>query len=199
MDGAPSRRESRRASRHARRPSSHGSIRVSTFGVAGGWVGDGSGEPNRSSCAGQRGCGGPYALGGSDPATVGVIADPPACGHRLRLLLRGNQTEAPTRGVPGWARESIVRIRRRGDVTKRTYRTLAAPPRTSSLLFPNDQRLILRARSLTRVEPPSLSQRRGHRTSPPCAIILLPCTICRRGNAFPTCGSPRARTRWRSR
>ena len=39
-------------------------------------------------CASQRGTGGQYALGGSNPATVEAIPDPPACCHRFPFLRR---------------------------------------------------------------------------------------------------------------
>ncbi len=48
-----------------------------------GGVGDGFGEPHLASCASQSGCAGLYALGGSDPATVEAVADPPACCHHF--------------------------------------------------------------------------------------------------------------------
>src|SRR6185436_20004635 len=56
--------------------------------AAGGRVGDGFGEPHLASCARQRGCGGLYARGVADSATVEAIPDPPPCCHRFPLLPR---------------------------------------------------------------------------------------------------------------
>ena len=63
--------------------------------AAGGRVGDGFGEPRLASCAGQKGTGGQYALGGSDPGDRRSRPRPARLLPPLPIALpRGNQTEA---------------------------------------------------------------------------------------------------------
>ncbi len=91
-------------------------------------------------CASQRGTGGQYALGGTNPATVEAITDPPACCHRFRLLRRARiepRHDRPAGSVPS----KLGHYRHRDDTPSHPGRGIVAPVRFDLVAVPALPRL----------------------------------------------------------